>query len=157
MYLTSPYPPDKPNEIALEELRQLEAAIGRFDQLEFQLRAWLFVLLVGLVAGLLSERSKLTKADFRALAPAIVGLFSLVELVHRIPKRKAIYRVNKVERALRGEIKYDGPKIGASLTTRWARTKTLKLVRAEVLTVAPFWGFYVAVISVCLLIAWLVQ
>lgn len=120
---TSDTPAEKPDERAMEEWKQLETIIGRFEGQEFQVRSWLFVLLGVLGAALLAERPRLSGPVFAAVAGGLVWVHCAMELVIRIPKRKAYERVAEIERALRGEAAYDGPRIGMALDSGRTRPK----------------------------------
>lgn len=77
-----------------------------------------------------------------------------MELVVRIPKRKAIERVFVVEETLRGLPRYDGPRIGLSLSTKWGIRKIVRLMLNE-LRMWPVFGFYVPVLGILVIIAFI--
>jgi hypothetical protein len=107
----------KPDKRAMEEWKQLEQITGRYETQEYQVRGWLFVLLSVLGAALLAERSKISGPVFGVVGGCLVWVSCSMELVIRIPKRKAFKRVAEIEKALRGEVPYDGPRMSLALGT----------------------------------------
>jgi len=134
------------DERAMEEWRQLQDIVSRLEGSEYHVRGWLLVLLGALVAALFSERTRLTGLLFGGVGAVIVALFCWMELVVRVPKRRAIRRADLVEASLRGEREYDGPLLGRSLT-RHGGGPSWEIMRDE-LRIRQFWGFYVAVLFV---------
>lgn len=103
-------------EIALEELKILEEKITRHANLAFQTRSWLFALITALVVGLLDEKANLNGIRFLLIAFVLTLTFLWMELIQRIPQKQSMVRVSEIEKALRGETDYDGPKISKSLS-----------------------------------------
>jgi len=139
-------------DVAIEELRQLQTVIGRMDQLEFQVRAWLLALLGALVAAKFSHSPRLSSVHFLLVGSSLTLTFVLMELVVRIPKRKAINRAFVVEEMLRSYQSYDGPKISLSLSTHWGKREILRLMIKEAI-IWPVLGFYVPVVAILIIIA----
>jgi hypothetical protein len=132
----------------MEEWKQLEAIIGRYEGQEFQIRGWLFVLLGVLGAALYAEKPKLSGLVFSAVGGGLVWLYCSMELVVRVPKRKAYKRVEEIEKALRREIAYDGPRISLTLGTGGIK---LDMLWAE-FRKARVWSFYASVFAVVVII-----
>jgi hypothetical protein len=150
-----------PDERAMEEWRLLQSIISRHETIEFQIRGWLLVLLVALVAALYADRTRLNNAAFGGIGAALVLLFLVMELIVRIPKRLAIRRVALVEAMLRGEKEYDGPGISLSLANRVISTKqpdrTMSQTRLlwDEIRIALVWLFYVVLLLVVAIITFL--
>jgi hypothetical protein len=140
-------PDVKREDLALEELRQLQAIIARYEGLGFQIRGWLLVLVGALVAAILKN---LPPALFLLLNAFVVPVFALMELVTRGPKRRAIQRVGEVEGALRGEQVYDGPLIHATLSGSLHNRWTFAFAELRVIN---FWAFYGALLLVAVVVA----
>ena len=141
-----------PQDIAIEELRQLQSVINRMEQLEFQVRAWLLALLGAMVAARLTNPNRLTGMQFLILGVMLSFVFLLMELVVRIPKRKAIKRVWRVEGALRGDCVYDGPRISISLSAGWQNRAVFSLMFQE-LRILPVYGFYIPVVAILVIVS----
>jgi hypothetical protein len=139
---------DKPDERALEEWKQLETCIGRYEGQEFQVRSWLFVILGAFGAALYAEKSKLSGFVFAAGGGALVWVYCYMELIIRIPKRKAYKRVGEIEMALRGEIPYDGPRMSLALGSDGPKSpmfwRELRKLRV--------WSFYLSVFMIVVVI-----
>ena len=99
-----------------------------------------------------SGKTKLNGAAFGSVSAVLTVFFAFAELVVRVAKRKAIWRVDEVEEALRGEKPYDGPKITASLATFWDQKTLTELMRYEA-RIITVWGFYVPIWLIVLLLA----
>jgi hypothetical protein len=138
------------DERAMEEWRQLQGIVSRLVGSEYHIRGWLLVLLGALVAALFSERTRLTGLLFGGVGAVIVALFCWMELVVRVPKRRAIRRAELVEASLRGEREYDGPLLSRSMTRHGGAS--WEIMRDEV-GIRQFWGFYVAVLFVVVVFA----
>jgi hypothetical protein len=111
--------------------RSLQAIITRIEQQEFQIRGWLLLILSALLAAVYSEKIKLNRAAFGSVSALLTVFFAFAELVVRVPKRKAIWRVDDVEEALRGEKPYDGPRITASIAPFWDQKTLTELMRND--------------------------
>lgn len=109
---------NNPVDIALEELKLLNAIIARLEDVEYKIRSWLFPLLTGIaVAPFYAKDINPPKWFFLTISCVLIITFMAIELLHRPPKRRAIDRAKIVEAFLRGENQtYDGPKITTSLS-----------------------------------------
>jgi hypothetical protein len=103
--------------IETEEWKQLQTIIGRLEDGEYKLRNWLIAILTALSVAAFSEKLNITFSDFLLLGWTIICVFMLAELSHRIPKRKAIQREQKIEKYIREGKGYDGPRIADVLTS----------------------------------------
>jgi hypothetical protein len=103
--------PQRADEMAIEEWKALSSLIERLENNEFQMRNWLLGLLTGLAVVMFSEKILLPWQAFLGIGVIVVAIFMLMDLVHRMPKRYAIIRSKEVERCLRGELEYDGPRL----------------------------------------------
>jgi hypothetical protein len=142
----------QPDPRAMEEWNQLQIIIGRHEGLEFQIRGWLLLLLVALVAALFDDARQLSPTVFLVVGVLVIAAFGFMELMIRVPKREAIDRVGKVETALRGEQSYDGPAICRTLsrgpgTSAWSRTAISEI------QILWFWTFYLPLLAVVGIIA----
>lgn len=132
----------------MEEWKQLETCIGRYEGQEFQVRGWLFVILGVFGAALFAEKSKLSGPVFATFGGILVWVYCYMELIIRIPKRKAYKRVGEIEKALRGEVPYDGPRMSLALSAEgtkwemaWAEFRKLRV-----------WSFYLSVFIVVVVV-----
>lgn len=126
-------------DIAVEEWKQLQAIIGRYDTLEFQIRGWLLVLLGILLTTLFSDKAQLKPAAFGAIGIFAVLAFCSMELTTRRPKRIVINRANDVERAIRRNEQFDSPRIADSISS--SSNGTILDMVAE-FKIAHVWTFY---------------
>lgn len=128
----------------MEEWKQLETIIGRYEGQEFQVRGWLFVLLGVLGAALFAEKPKFSGTIFIVAGVGLVVVYCSMEIVLRIPKRRAYSRVERIEEALRGEIAYDGPRISQTLDSKKV---SMNVIWRE-LRKTRVWFFYVSIVAV---------
>jgi len=141
-----------PDARAMEEWRQLQTIIGRHEGLEFQVRGWLLVLLVALVAALFADKSKLSAAAFSSVGVLVIAAFGFMELMIRVPKREAIGRVAVVEAALRGDVTYDGPAICRTLS-RGPGTSSWRDALVSEIRILGVWTFYLPLLFVLAIVA----
>jgi hypothetical protein len=132
--------------LALEELRQLQGIIARYESQIFQIRGWLLVLVGALVAAILKN---LPPALFFVLNVVIIPVFAFMELLTRGPKRRAIQRAGEVEETLRGERDYDGPLIHLTLSRSLHSRRDF--IFSE-LRITSFWAFYGLLLGVALIV-----
>ncbi|RSL18621.1 hypothetical protein EDE15_4211 [Edaphobacter aggregans] len=140
-------------DIAVEEWKQLQTIIGRFDTLEFQIRGWLLVLLGVLLTALFSEKAQLKPSAFGLIGMFAVAAFCSMELTTRRPKRIAIIRAYDVEKAIRQNAQFDSPRIAYSFSN--SPKATIWDILAE-FKIAHVWTFYVLLFSIILAI-WLIR
>jgi len=114
----------EPAEMALEESKALSTLIARLEGTEYTMRNWLMGLLPALLV-ILNLPLYVDKIDVNVpwyvgftLGVALITLFMLMDLVHRMPKRYAIERSKRVSKCLRGEIPYDGPRYPSDISPR---------------------------------------
>jgi hypothetical protein len=86
---------EEPDERAMEEWRQLETIIGRYEGQEFQVWGWLFVLLGVFGTALYAEKPKLSGPVFAAVGGSLVLVYCSIELVIRIPKLTSVSRKSR--------------------------------------------------------------
>src|SRR5690349_476663 len=106
----------KPNECAMEEWKQFQTIIGRYDGFDFSIRGWLLVLVGATMTARFSNHTHISAALFLLLTFTAILALLMSELSFRVVKRRAILRVFSVEAALRNERKYDGPRISEALS-----------------------------------------
>ena len=129
-------------ETAKEEWKLLQAIIGRLENNEYKIRSWLIALLTALGVGLFSGKIPLLNpAEFLTMSALLILLFLFIELIHRIPKRRAMNRVGYIEKCLRTGTGYCGPKIRKELSQR---ARFVPMFRE--LLILPVYGFYILVI-----------
>lgn len=117
-------------ETAHLELTELQLVISRHEDHAFKVRGFLYAIIGALTTALFLEHPLLTRSAYGRVCAVAVFVFMAMELLHRCYAGRAIDRVRSVESALRGEVAYDGPKIGEALNlTRplWARQMQLEL------------------------------
>jgi len=108
-----------PNLVAIEEWKLLSATIARLEDVEYKMRSWLLALITGLAVALYSENIDLPVVGFMIIGILLVIVFAWMDLIHRMPKRKAIERSKEVEESLRkGGPAYSGPLMCVKLTAR---------------------------------------
>jgi hypothetical protein len=135
----------------MEEWKQLQTIIGRYDTLEFQHRGWLLVLVGALIAALYADKGRLSGGLFAVVAGTVWALFLWMELVSRLTKRKALWRVRAVETCLRGEAPYDGPRLSLSLSFPAAVPEWRMMLRE--VRIALVWAFYGGLLAIILIFA----
>jgi len=124
-------PKPEPAEMALEEWKALSALIARLESTEYTMRNWLIGLISTLVVAL-NVADKDPGVPWYVglgLGVALIALFILMDLVHRMPKRYAIERSRTVDKCLRGEIPYDGPRFPSGVLVRSRPGKREELFR----------------------------
>ena len=117
-------------EIASDELRDLNSIIDRQEQVEHKIRGSCLALLVVLSAAYLAGKTKLDATEFTLAGIIISVAFYVYDAVHRVPKLKAYTRVSKVENFLQDTTThYHGPNVGALFAGSAISAKLLRLVR----------------------------
>jgi len=101
--------------LAMEEWRLLQAVIGRLEDNEIKIRNWFITVLSAFTLAFFIEKVAMPRIAFQLVVAGIAFVFLWLELVQRVPKRKAIDRAHVVERKLRRNGPFDSPKIGQSL------------------------------------------
>ena len=139
-------------ECAIEEWRQLQSIVVHLEKQEYAIRRWLITLIVGLTAVVFAKTQilNLTATEYGITTTVTVALFLLAELAQRVPKRKAIRRIRKIEECLREHDGYDGPKIAYSLSD----DSTFMSIMLNEVTNPHVIMFYVPLGSVIALIAY---
>jgi len=102
-------------EIALAEYNHLENIITNYSDKFYRIRNWLLVILSGLMVGFYTEKISVDKCDLWYGSLLFIILFYFMEIIQRVVQKKAMIRVAHVEKCLKGEEEYDGPKITESL------------------------------------------
>ncbi|MCI0639078.1 MAG: hypothetical protein L0Y72_26650 [Gemmataceae bacterium] len=117
---------DDPRQMALEELKELQAIIGRYDEHAFKIRNWATAIAGAIVVASVTLHIHLLLTILFGIV-AIPAVF-FVELLHRGPQRHAIERVRVIEAYLRDQNHktYDGPLICESLGEKWTLWDMLK-------------------------------
>jgi hypothetical protein len=140
-------------DIAVEEWKQLQAIIGRFDTLEFQIRGWLLVLLGVLITALFSEKAQLQPSAFFVIGIFATAAFCSMELMTRRPKRIAINRAAEVEESIRLNGRFDSPRI-ADIISNGPKSTIWDMV-AE-FRIGHVWTFYL-LLFLFVLLMWLIR
>ena len=104
--------------IALEELKLVQSIIHTQEQMRFKVVGWCIATITGLSVAYLSEKLDLPHTSYFVLSILIILIFLWLDTVHRVAVDRAIMRSGEIEKALRGEAEYDGPKIGESLSLK---------------------------------------
>lgn len=100
---------------AMKELEIIQDVIARQADVSIKIRGWFFAIMSALIAALYSPSIQLEPIVFLIISIISLITFGMMEGVHRIIQGAAIQRGIAVEKALRGETKYDGPQIANSL------------------------------------------
>lgn len=116
--------------IAVEEWKLTSSVIARLENVEHQMRNWLFGLLTALTVVLYSNKVEaLTGARFIAIGILLVATFVWMDLIHRMPKRSAIELSKEIETCLRDNLEYKGPSLSITLaknrTGKWNELKRM--------------------------------
>ena len=116
--------------IAIEEWKLASSVIARLENVEHQMRNWLFGLLTALTVALYSNKiEELTGARFIVIGILLVATFIWMDLIHRLPKRSAIELSKKIEECLRENVEYAGPNLSTALagnrTGKWKELKRM--------------------------------
>lgn len=114
-------------ELALEELKILREIAQNQEELRFKIRGWCTALITALSVAFLSKEIKFSGGQFFLISSVVLFLFLWLDVLYRVAQDRAYTRSNIVESFLRGEEeKYEGPKIGSSLSMPNNRVDQLK-------------------------------
>jgi len=126
---------DKNNEsrkaIAIEEWKLVSSVIARLENVEHQMRNWLFGLITALTVAFYSNQiEELSGVRFIAIGLFLVATFIWMDLNHRMPKRRAIELSKEIEKSLRdNSVEYAGPSLSTALagnrTGKWKELKRM--------------------------------
>ncbi|UCE59909.1 MAG: hypothetical protein JSU63_20995 [Phycisphaerales bacterium] len=103
--------------VALEELKLLQAIIARQDQMRFRIKTWATTIFSALSLALFTEKIELSTSSFLLAALLVSGLFWALDAIYRTSEERAIRRAKVVEECIESAGPYKGPKIAASLST----------------------------------------
>jgi hypothetical protein len=141
----------EPNSVAIEEWRQLQTIIGRYDGLDVTIRGWLLALLGGLLAAFFAKGSHIHWSLLYFVWFAAEIAFILIEGYSRAIKRVATDRSGEVEQSLREPpFFYYGPLIHERLSEGSLGWRDIVSEALEV----QVWIFYAAVALVGCVIGW---
>jgi hypothetical protein len=131
-------------EIALEELKMLQAIIARQDEFKMKTKSWAVTVLAAITTLYLTGRPPLKDLHFVVLSVLIVFAFLLVEGIYGATEALAENRVRKVEDVLRTSDpqSYDGPMIFDSLREKVTLRGVLKSI-----TYPGNWGLYAGMVA----------
>lgn len=101
--------------VALDELKELQAIVSRHEEHAFKVRGYLYVIIGAMTTSLFLEKPYLSQAGYAGGCAIAIVLFMMMELIHRCYAARAIARVSDIEKALRGDVHYGGPKICDSM------------------------------------------
>lgn len=99
---------------AIEELKLLQAFIGKSDDISLKIKGWSITLSTAYIIALAT--GKLTNGHLTLLALLVPLLFLWLDVVFRVAQNRAIRRSSCIEEAIRGEREYDGPRIAKTLS-----------------------------------------
>ena len=126
---------------AIEEWKVLQGAIQNQLKAVLRIRGWGFALITAIAFGYVGTRFEITQLQYLVLSLGVAVLFLWMELPHRVVQYLAIQRSIEVERMLRGEADYDGPRLSEALEQASNIRKNLKLsiqVVSNALIYLPF-------------------
>ena len=108
---------NKQDQIALEELRQLQLIIGRQDELKAKTKSLAISLFSALTAAFVSQKIlMLDQIEYFVITLILAVLFFLIETVYGATEINAEDRVKEIEKYFQTNGNYLGPKIYQSLT-----------------------------------------
>lgn len=102
-------------DLAFKELSLLQTLIDRQEKNRLQFRGWHIGLLTATSIAFLSKDRILSNKDFLIIGSSLTIIFSFLELIFGITENRAIERSLKIEKLIREDSNYDGPRIGLSL------------------------------------------
>ena len=108
----------EPEVIALEELKLVQAIINNQEQIRLKIMGWGVAATIAISVAYLSEKIDLPPNSYLILSIIIIGIFLWLDTVHRVAVDRAIERSGGIEKCLRKEVPYDGPKIGKSISVK---------------------------------------
>lgn len=100
---------------AFEELKALQNIISSQEETRAKVKNWAVGLISAISVAFLTQKASFSRKGYFVISIGITILFLWLDVVHRVAQNRAIQRSNEVERILREEADYDGPKIGATL------------------------------------------
>jgi uncharacterized membrane protein len=126
------------DQIAVEELKFLQAIIARQDEFKARTKNWAVTVVAALTTVYLSGQAPLGRFQFLVIVGALSLAFMVIEALFGSAESHAEDRVRVVEHALRepGAPKYDGPMICDSMLqtiTAWRLGKAMLYARTWVL------------------------
>ncbi len=138
---------EKREKMALEELKIVETIINAQEQIRLKISGWGVATVSAISVAFLSKKLGLPPDSYLILSIIILAIFLWLDTVHRVAVDRAIQRSNYIESVLRGEVAYDGPRIGESISVSNGipyQLKSLKNVRVY----APYLALSFAVIFI---------
>ncbi len=141
-------------EIALEEWKQAGSIVSHQEVLIFRIRSWYLTLVTAVTVLLLRSGQDIAvePEPYFLLCAVLTILFLWLEVLHRIPLRKAVSRARAIEPAIRGESGYDGFRLSSAMGDHSDSSPTISIViRARV------WMLYAVVTALCAVVAFLVH
>lgn len=109
-------------QMALEELKIIQDVIYDQEAIRFKIKGWAVALITAISIAFLSKKINFSSTEYLFTSVGIVLLFFWTDVIHRIAQDRAQKRALNIERFLRGETEYDGPKVSISLS----RDNTIK-------------------------------
>lgn len=109
----SPNAPSNRSSERFEELRELQRVIERHEEHAFRVKGWFAAIIGLLAAAVYSQHVDISKAEFTFLAIVIFVMMTHWLLYHRLITRRAISRVEDIEKQ---KTPYDGSKIVETLS-----------------------------------------
>ncbi|WP_020587119.1 hypothetical protein [Desulfobacter curvatus] len=103
------------NDIAVEEWKQLESVIQKYDDIRLRLNGWLIALLSAFLVAVFTDKFELSIGTLVTLPIAVILFFYIAETCIGVGEARAIVRKKYVERCLRQGDDYDGPRVSESL------------------------------------------
>ncbi len=131
------------DQLAVEELKLLQAIIARQDEFKARTKQWAVTVVAAMITARLTGQVKLSDWFLAFIVGVTSLLFMFIEGIFGSAESLAEDRVRVVEEALRkeGAPSYDGPLICNSLIGRI----TLQRMRKSI-SYLRIWGFYLALV-----------
>lgn len=144
----------KKEDIAVEEWKQLESVIQKYDDIRMRINGWLIALLSAYLASVFTDKLQLPITGLITLPIALIILFHIAETGIGVGEARAILRKKYVEECLRVGKNYDGPRVSESLEpTRYYKVLLPEAVKEFFNATAYLPKLMIGIITVILLLA----
>ena len=102
--------------LAWEEVKLLQEIAKNQEDWRFKIRGWAMALVTALSVAAFSSDVRLSGSQYFMLSVVILLVTCWLDVIYRVAQNRALDRAGVVEKHLRGEGDYDGPKITESLS-----------------------------------------
>ena len=130
-------------EIAIEEWKLLESIIGRYEEIFFKIRGWLYALIAAFIIAFISGKISFCWWQFFIIGLFFIVFFLFLEFLQRGPIHRARNRAELIEDSIRKDESYVGPELSKSLRGSGSIWSDFQDAWIELKKVPRFWGPYV--------------